>query len=486
MFRLQSVVAGIRALFRKQQVEQEMDDELRGYLDAAVKEKMRSGMSYERALRAARVEMGSMDAVKEDIRSAGWEATLETFWQDVRYGLRQLKRNPGFTAVVVITLALGIGANSTVFSVLNGLLLRALPIPEPERVVAFASGSFSYPDYLAFRDQAKSFESLSTSFGLPFTANLNSTRPPQHIYGRCVTGNFLTTLGIKPALGRGFLPGEDQISSPKPVIILSYKLWRTRFGGHPEILGKAIRLNNASYTVVGVMPSNLPTVDIGIAPDIWAPMATLPQLDPSETAQSHPFTNPQVEGSFDIFGRLKRGVSRGQALAEVGVINDRTRQAAGRKEKQHIALETAGVLPGDLGKMFLGVSTVLMVVAGLVLLIACVNIANLLLARGTMRRREIAIRLAIGAGRGRVIRQLMIGNLILAFLGAAAGLLLALAATKAAARLDLPLPFPVALNFAPDLRVLLVTAGIAVLTSLMFGLAPAARATRLDVNASLK
>jgi predicted permease len=483
MFLLQGIVAGIRALFRKKEVEQEMDEELRGYLDAAVKDKMRSGMSEEQALRAARVEMGSVEAVKEEIRSASWESSVESLWQDVRYGVRQLRRNPGFTVVVVITLALGIGANSTVFSVLNGFLLRPLPVPEPERVVAFASGSFPYPDYLAFRDQAKSFEILSTSFGLPFTANLNSTRPPQHIYGGLVTGNFLTTLGIKPALGRGFLPDEDQISSPKPVVILSYGLWRTRFGGDPEILGKAIRLNNASYTVVGVMPSDLRTVDFGISPDLWAPMATLPQLDITE-AQSHPLTNPQ-QSSFWVFGRLNRGVSRQEAQAEVNVINDRLRQAAGRKEKQLIALGTAGVLPGDLGKMFLGVSAVLMVVAGLVLLIACVNIANLLLARGTMRRREIAIRLAIGAGRGRVIRQLMIGNLILAFLGAAAGLLLALAATKVAARLDLPLPFPVALNFAPDLRVLLVTAGIAILTSLMFGLAPSTRATRLDVNASL-
>ena len=278
---LRNLMSGLRTLFRKKQVEKEMDEELRGYLDAAVKEKMRSGMNREQALRAARVEMGSVDAVKEEIRSAGWEATLETFWQDVRYGLRQLKRNPGFTVVVVITLALGIGANSTVFSVLNGFFLRALPVPEPERVVAFYA-NVSYPDYLAFRDQAKSFQSLSTSFGLPFTANLNSTRPPQHIYGGLVTGNFLATLGIKPALGRGFLPDEDQISSPKAVVMLSYELWRTRFGGDPEILGKAIRLNNASYTVVGVMPSDLRTVDFGIAPDLWAPMASLPELDPTE------------------------------------------------------------------------------------------------------------------------------------------------------------------------------------------------------------
>jgi predicted permease len=483
MFRIQSIVAGVRALFRKKRVEREMDEELHGYLDAAVKDKMRSGMSYEQALRAARVDMGSLDAVKEETRSAGWEASVESLWQDVRYGLRQLKRNPGFTVVVVLTLALGIGANSTVFSVLNGLFLRALPVPDPERLVTFSDTNFSWADYVTHRDQAKSFASLSTSYAFPFTANLNSTRPPQHIYGGLVTGNFLTTLQIRPVLGRGFLPDEDQLSSPKPVVILSYQFWRRQFGGDPEILGKAIRLNNASYTVVGVMPSELRTVDIGIAPDLWAPMATLPQLDITE-AQAHPFTSD--EEGFWIFGRLKPRVSRQEAQAEVNVINERLRQAAGKKEKRPIALATAGVLPGEIGKMFLGVSSVVMAIAGLVLLIACVNIANLLLARGTSRRREIAIRLAMGAGRRRIIRQLMIGNLILAFLGAAAGLFLAWAATQAVARVELPLNWPIVLNFAPDLRVLLVTVGIGVLTGLVFGLAPSARATRLDVNSSLK
>jgi predicted permease len=483
MFGLRSVVAGMRGLFRKQQVEREMDEELRGYLDAAVKDKMRPGMSYEQALRTARVEMGSVEAVKEEIRSAGWESTLETLWQDARYGMRQLKRNPGFTAVVVITLALGIGANSAVFSVLNGLFLRALPVPEPERLVSFSDTNFSWADYVTYRDQAKSFGSLSASYAFPFTANLNSSRPPKHIYGGLVTGNFLTTLQIKPVLGRGFLPNEDQLSSPRPVVILSYQFWRIQFGGDAEVLGKAIRLNNASYTVVGVMPSDLRTVDIGIAPDLWAPMATLPQLDVTE-AQFHPFTTD--EQGFWIFGRLKARVSRQEAQAEVNVINDRLRNAAGIKEKRPVALSTAGVLPGELGHMFLGVLSVVIVVAGLVLLIACVNIANLLLARGTSRQREIAIRMAMGARRRRIIRQLMIGNLILAFLGAAAGLFLALAATKAVARVQLPLNWPIVLNFAPDLRVLLVTVGIAVLTSLVFGLAPSARSTRLDVNASLK
>jgi len=483
MFGLQNIVAGVGALLRKKHVEQEMDEELRGYLDAAANDKMRSGMGPQEAQRAARVEMGSVEAMKDEIRSVGWESKLETLWQDVRYGLRQLKRNPGFTVVVVITLALGIGANSTVFSVLNGLFLRALPVPEPERVVSFSDTNFSWADYVANRDQAKSFASLSASYAFPFTANLNSTRPPQHIYGMLVTGNFLTTLQVKPILGRGFLPEEDQISSPKPVVILSHQFWRARFGGDTEILGKAIRLNNTSCTVIGVMPSDLRTVDIGTAPDLWAPMATLPQLDVME-AQAHPFTSD--EEGFWIFGRLKAGVSRREAQAEVNVIHDRLREAAGKKEKRPIALATDGVFPGELGNMFLGVSSVVMAVAGLVLLIACVNIANLLLARGTSRRREIAIRLAMGAGRGRIIRQLMIGNFMLALLGAAAGLFLAWAATKAVARVELPLNWPIVLNFAPDQRVLWVTVGIAVLTSLVFGLTPSARTTRLDLSSSLR
>ncbi|MGD0696422.1 MAG: ABC transporter permease [Terriglobia bacterium] len=477
-------LAKLGALFRRRTPVDDLEEEIRSHLAMEEQENLESGMPPDEAHYAALRRFGNVTLAQERSREMwGWDS-VETLWQDVRYGLRQLRRSPGFTAVAVLTLALGIGANTAVFSVLNGLFLRALPVPEPERLVTFSDTNFSWADYVAWRDEGKSFASLSASYAFPFTANLNSTRPPQHIYGGLVTGNFLTTLGIKPVLGRGFLPDEDQISSPKAVVILSYQFWRTRFGGDPEILGKTIRLNNARYTVVGVMPSDLRTVDIGVAPDLWAPMATMPQLDIPE-AQAHPFTNPDEEG-FWIFGRLKRGVPRREAQAEVNVIYDRLRQAAGKKEKRLVALETAGVLPGEFGRMFLGVSSVVMVVAGLVLLIACVNIANLLLARGTSRRREIAIRLAIGAGRGRVIRQLMIGNLILAFLGAAAGLLLALIATKAVARVDLPLDWPIVLNFAPDLRVLLATAGIAVVTSLMFGLAPAARCTRLDVNASLK
>jgi predicted permease len=471
--------------FRRKHWDEERARELDAYLDAETDENIARGMSPEEARYAAHRKLGNTTLIREEIyhmNSLGW---LETLWQDIRYSLRQLKRNPGFTAVVVSTLALGIGANSAVFSVLNGLFLRTLPVPDPERVVAFTNSSFSWPDYATYRDQANSFESLSTSYELPFTANLNSTHPPQHIQGGLVTGNFLNTLRVTPALGRGFLPDEDQASSPKPVVILSHQLWQNSLGGDPGILGKTIRLNNASYTVVGVMPSDFHTVDFGIAPDLWAPMAMLPQLDVAEETMAHPFTNPDEQG-FSIFGRLRRGVSRQEAQAEVNVINNRLRQARGMKEKRPVALATAGHLPGDVGNMFLGVSAVAMVIAGLVLLIACVNIANLLLARGTSRRREIAIRLAMGAASGRIVRQVMVGNLILALLGAGVGLLLAWSTTKALASVEIPLPMPIAIDFAPDQRVVLVTAGIAVFAALIFGLAPAARATRVDMNASLK
>jgi predicted permease len=469
--------------FRRRHWDRERARELEAYLEIETDENIARGMSPEEARYAAHRKLGNVTLIREEIyrmNTLGW---LETFWHDIRYGVRQLKRNPGFTAVVVVTLALGIGANSAVFSVLNGLFLHGLPVPEPDRLVSFSDTNFTWTDYLAYRDQAKSFASLSASYAFPFTANLNSSHPPQHIFGGLVTGNFLTTLGIKPVLGRGFLPDEDQISSPKPVVMLSYDFWRRQFGGEPATVGKPLRLDNASYTIIGVMPSDLRTVDIGVAPDLWAPMAALPQLNAPE-AQHQPFTSD--EQGFWIFGRLKGGVSRREALAEVNVIHDRLHPTTGKHEKRPVLLSTAGVLPGELGKMFLGVSAVVMVIAALVLLIVCLNIANLVLARGTSRRREIAIRLAIGAGRWRVMRQLMIGNLILSFLGATGGLVLAWIATKAVASVDLPLDLPIVLNFAPDLRVLLVTAGIAILTSLIFGLAPAARSTRLDVNTSLK
>jgi predicted permease len=475
----------VRMLMRRSKFDSEMDEEMRLHREMKERELVEAGESPEEAHYAAQRKVGNTLLLREESREAwGWN-WLEHFLQDVRFGFRTLRKSPGFTAAAVLTLALGIGANTATFSILNTLLLRELPVPHPERVVRFSSGSFSYPDYVDFRNQISSFEGLCADYELPVMANLNSSRPPERVMGTLVTGNFFSTLGVKLALGRGFLPEDDQLSDPKAVVILSHNLWRRRLGADSDIVGKTLRLNNASYTVVGVTSPEFRSVFPGLEPDFWVPMALLPQLAPIEQSLAHPLTN-RNEGGIDILGRIKAGTLRSQTLAEVNVINDRIRKADGIKEKVLVSLDNPASLPGDIGKFAFGVTAVLMLVAGLVLLIACVNVMNLLLARATMQRKEFAIRLAIGASRSRLIRQLVTGNLLLSLPGAALGFLFSVYALAVISRLQLPLPIPLALNFRSDIRVLLLTAALAVVTTLFVGWAPAFQATRPDVAAFLR
>jgi predicted permease len=401
---------------------------------------------------------------------------------DFRYSLRQLRKLPGFTIVAVVTLALGIGANSVVFSALNALFLRELAVPKAERLVTIAPAAFSYPDYLTYRDQATVFESLAASFQFPASSNLNSSHPPEHLFGVLVTGNLFTTLGVRPIIGRAFLPEEDTLAAPKPVVVLSYGLWQRRFSGDPGVAGRTIRLNNANYTVVGVVGKEFTGIDFGLTPDYWLPMAMLPQMLPGETA-AHLLTDRGEQG-FELLGRLKPGIMRDQALAQVNAIHDRLRRAAGESGRQSLSFEAPGQVPGGMG--FAALGSILMVIAGLVLLVACVNLSNLLLARAAARRKDVAVRMALGSGRWRVVRQLMVESLLLSFLGAGAAFVLSLWVARVLSHVNIPLPVPVVLDFTPDLRVLAATAGIAILTSLLFGLAPALSAARTEVNAFLK
>jgi hypothetical protein len=286
-------------------------------------------MSAEEARYAALRSFGGVEQVKEECRDTWGVRFIDTLLQDLRFGLRQLRRNPGFTLVAILTLALGLGANTAVFSVLNSILLRELPVQEPERVVSLSSSVFSYPDYLDFRDQNKAFEGLCAYLELPPMANLGSSRPPERVMGQLVTGNFFSVLGIKPMLGRGFLPTEDQLANPTAAVMLSADFWR-RLGAEPGIVGKTVRLTKRSYTVVGVTPPVFRGVFFGLAPDFWVPMAMLPQVAPAE-ADTHPFVN-RNERSFAIIGRIRHGVTRSQALAETNLINDRIRKAAGGGE----------------------------------------------------------------------------------------------------------------------------------------------------------
>jgi predicted permease len=408
--------------------------------------------------------------------------------EDARYALRTLSKTPGFTAAIVVSVALGIAANATVFSVANGLLWGVLPVKDPGRMVMFSEGnSFSYPDYLDYRDQtSRVFEGVAAHF--PFIpASIGGSGQPERVWGQTVSGNYFRLLGVNPVLGRSILPEDDQAEGSAAVVVLSHALWQRRFGSDPNVPGRAVVLNGQRYTVVGVAPTGFYGTDRGIQPDFWAPLSMAEQLMPDLNRDS--MRSKRDMHWLLLNARLKPGVSRAQAVAMVNVLKKRLDDTWRKDEKQHapaVTLDPAGGMIGGGATPALGMMTVLMVVVGLVLLVACANVANLLLARATGRQREIAIRLAIGATRRQVIRQLLVESVLLAVTGAAAGFVLAAAAAAAISQFRLPLPFPVVFDFNVDLRVLLFTGGLSILIGILFGLAPALRATRPDLVEALK
>jgi predicted permease len=411
-------------------------------------------------------------------------ALLDSFLKDAGYAGRTFRRNPGFTALVVVSIAFGIAANTIVFSMVKATLLGALPVKEPVRLYTFSDGSsLSYPDYQDFAALTGVFEGVMAHFPL-VPVSIGGAGAPERTWGQLVSGNYFQLLGLQPALGRGILPHEDVVEGRDAVVVLSHALWRRRFHSDPHIVGKAVKLNGLGYTVVGVAPRGFQGTDRGLAPEFWAPLAMyfrlLPELGNDKRTSRH---NQWLE----VTARLKRGVSREEAQAAANTVYARGQEEVRRKDqpRRTVTLTPAGGIPAA-RPFVMGLMAVLMVVVGLVLLIACANVANLLLARAAARQKEIGIRLSAGAGRGRLIRQLLTESLLLAVMGAAAGWALSMGATRAISRLELPLPVPVAFDFSPDLRVLAFTAGLSVLTGILFGLAPALRATRVDLVTALK
>ena len=478
--RLRSIIEGLRTLFHKEEVEQEMDEELRGFLDAAVKEKMRSGMSQEQALRATRVEMGSLDAVKEEIRASGWESTLETLWQDVHYGLRQLRRNPGFTAVAVITLALGIGANTAMFSVMNVMLLRALPVTSPHELVEFVSWNrdgtmMTNLPYAVFERLRKNTSVLSGIFAFwGDTYVLGSSAGTERVSVQKVSGSFFPTLGVKALLGRAINSTDDRPDTEHQVVVLSYPFWSSHFGRDPSVVGATVRINAVPCTVIGVMPPDFFGVDRSQNPEMWVPLT----LD----------RNP---GEVWVLGRLKPGVSIPQAHAQLEPLfqqaleslRDSTKDWT-QDERDNFFAEKLLVNQATRGTSGLrwqyweysNTLKILIGMTGLVLLITCVNAANILIARSAARSREIGIRLAIGAGRLRIFRQLLTENLLLALLGGMVGLLVAAWAHRVLVNLLVGSPQGVALDFRLDERILGFSLAISILTGTLSGVLPALRA----------
>ncbi len=377
--------------------------------------------------------------------------------------------------------------DSTVFGIVNGLLLGALPVREPSRLVSLNRGnSFSYPDYIDYRDQTSQvFEGITAHF--PFIpANLGGAGEPERIWGQVAAGNYFSVVGIKPVHGRSFTYEEDRAAGGNPVVVLSNGLWRRRFAAMPDVVGRQVLLNGQSYTVIGVMPPGFHGTDRAVLADFWVPLAMYGQIMP-DLAKDNLVASRNAHWLM-LDGRLKPGVSRQQAVAALNVIQRRLDNAyrKGEKARDAIRLGDSGGLAGGLDRFAVSFMAVLAVLVGMVLLIACANVANLMLARAMGRQREIGLRLALGASRRRLVRQLLTESVLLSLIGAVGGFALAAAATVGISRFTLPLPVPVKFDFAPDARVLWFTLALAVVTGVIFGLVPALRATRPDLVIALK
>jgi putative ABC transport system permease protein len=432
---------------------------------------------------------------------------LDTALRDLSYSFRALARTPGFTAIAILTLALGIGANTAIFTLLDQVLLRLLPVKNPQELVLltmrghhygnnWGGNAISHPMFRDFRAHNEVFSDMFCRF--PIAASLSFGGQSERVAVELVSGTYFSTLGVSPARGRLFTPDDDRVPSGHPLLVLSYDFWKTRFAGDPAIVGKDLTLNNYKMTVVGVAQQGFDGVELGQSPKIFIPIMMQAQII---VGNPNDMLKDRRSRWVNAFGRLKHGVSQQQAKVALqpfmhSMLEQEVQEAAfahaSAYDRQEFLKSSIDVLPGSQGRSYVrsGLSTplwVLMATTGAVLLIACANLANLLLVRGSARTREIAIRLAIGATRWQIIRQLILESLSLSFLGGIAGLALAFWADKALMGVYLPSD-SVGLNIssAPDLRILLFTFAVTILTGTLFGLVPAMQTTKPNISGTLK
>jgi predicted permease len=488
-------------LFHRKQADQALDDELRDHLERKTQEYVAQGMTQEEARRRARLDLEGFEQTKERCRDARRVNWIQDLAQDLHYGLRMLRKSPGFTAVAVVTLALGIGANTAIFSLMDQVLLQLLPVKHPEQLAVVAErgirfgdswgeNDISYPMYRDFRNHNQVFSGMFCRF--PTGISLGYGDRTERVDAELVSGSYFPVLGVTAAIGRTVTPDDDRVPGGHPVAMLSYSFWQSRFSSDPSIVGKQIVTNGYTFTVIGVSQAGFDGVEPGYKAKLFVPMMMKAQMTPRSGG-----LEDRSLSWVSAFGRLKPGISIAQANASLQPLMHSILEAEVREPRlQHYSdydraqflKSTVELLPGSRGLSGLRerMQTPLWVLAalsGAVLLLACANLANLLLARATARESEMAVRLAIGADRRRIIRLLLVESLLLSIIGAAAGLALAFLAD----RILLATYFPgdsagdFTISSVPNMDVLVFALGTTLLTTLVFGLAPAIQSSRTDV-----
>ena len=496
---LRSAASGLRALLRKKKLDRELDEELNGFLELAAEEKMKQGMSRDEALRAVRLEHGSLEASKEIVHSASWESIVETSWQDLRFAARMLRKNPGFTAVAALTLALGIGANTAIFTMVDTLLFRPLPVRNPHeltfltfpRDASHFEPEFSGLEFRQVHDQTSGVFSdveamvlggLSGPASRPDGITVDAiTRPAQPLF---VTGNFFQMLGIRPYLGRLILPSEGNIPGGDPVVVLSFRCWKTRFHSDPGVINKIAFVNGHPVTIVGVAPKGFLGPTPLIEMEVYFPLGMMTV----ETGGSTAFLSDVGTRDLIIVARLASGVSierANAALAPLGpqLAKQYPRPGAGTA-LQARPLRPPGLVNGPnplpaLAALFLALS-------GLVLALACLNVANLSLVRAAGRQREMAVRAALGGTRPRLIRHLLIETILVALFGAAAGMIVGTFSLRALNSAATVTDLPLVAEFPFNAHVFVYALSIAIVAAVIVGIIPALRASSGNLSNLLR
>lgn len=473
-------------IWRRRRSDDDVSEEIRTHLELEADDLVAEGLSEQQAHVAARQGFGSVASTRQRLYERGRVMWIDDLVRDLRHSLVLLRRAPGFTLAVVVTLALGIGLNTAIFSFVNALLLRPLPVPDSARLVTVhtsdfsgpARGSTGYPDYVDFRDSSRDVFSGLAAYSMELM-NLSDGGASDRVQGHLVTQNYFSVVGIDVARGRVFGPDDEN------VVVVSHGLWQRMLGGREDVLGRRLAINGRPAVVIGIAPSGFTGLLRGLPADLWLPVERQPQLAERLSQRGSRW--------LTVVGRLADGVELPRAQAAFTVLARQLHRAHPREwtdlkaAGRRITLEPANqsLLLVDRADVVPFMAT-LMAVVGIVLLLACVNVSNLMLARGAVRSREMAIRLSVGAGRSRVLRQLFTESLLLAILAGFAGTFVALAATRLLVRMQPPLPLRVALDLSPDVRVLGFTALVSLVAALLFGLLPALRMTRPNLTTALK